>query len=182
MPTSPRLGPTTPRRKGGPTAEQRGIANAQVQAAAATLAVLERRLDKTMVRAPADGIVTVRPARAALVRREDLYKEFIVHLFGWDWLANAALFRIIDFDDVAFGLSRICGPGRPRNRDHGLKVESRPGSRSVQLDDPCPDLALAIYAIFAVLWQRAPSRGGPLLLRPFFCRAFLAGQIECAVD
>jgi multidrug resistance efflux pump len=61
VPTSPRLGPTTPRRKGGPTAEQRGIANAQVQAAAATLAVLERRLDKTMVRAPANGIVTVRP-------------------------------------------------------------------------------------------------------------------------
>jgi HlyD family secretion protein len=28
---------------------------------AATLAVLERRLDKTMVRVPADGIVTVRP-------------------------------------------------------------------------------------------------------------------------
>jgi HlyD family secretion protein len=43
----------------GPTAEQRAIADAQVQAAAAALAVLERRLDKTVLRAPVDGIVTV---------------------------------------------------------------------------------------------------------------------------
>jgi HlyD family secretion protein len=43
----------------GPTAEQRAIADAQVQAAAAALAVLERRLDKTRLRAPADGVVTV---------------------------------------------------------------------------------------------------------------------------
>jgi HlyD family secretion protein len=43
----------------GPTAEQRAIADAQVQAAAAALAILERRLDKTVLRAPADGVVTV---------------------------------------------------------------------------------------------------------------------------
>jgi HlyD family secretion protein len=43
----------------GPTAEQRAIADAQVQAAAAALAILERRLDKTTLRAPADGAVTV---------------------------------------------------------------------------------------------------------------------------
>jgi HlyD family secretion protein len=43
----------------GPTAEQRAIADAQVQAAAAALAILERRLDKTVLRAPVDGIVTV---------------------------------------------------------------------------------------------------------------------------
>ena len=43
----------------GPTAEQRAIADAQVQAAAAALAVLELRLDKTVLRAPVDGIVTV---------------------------------------------------------------------------------------------------------------------------
>ena len=39
--------------------EQRAIADAQVQAAAAALAVLERRLDKTVLRAPADGVVSV---------------------------------------------------------------------------------------------------------------------------
>jgi len=43
----------------GPTAEERAIANAQVLAAAAALAVLERRLDKTVIRAPADGVVSV---------------------------------------------------------------------------------------------------------------------------
>jgi HlyD family secretion protein len=43
----------------GPTKEERAIADAQVKAAAAALAVLERRLDKTILRAPADGTVSV---------------------------------------------------------------------------------------------------------------------------
>jgi HlyD family secretion protein len=43
----------------GPTEEQRAIADAQVQAAAAALAVLERRLNKTTLLSPADGVVTV---------------------------------------------------------------------------------------------------------------------------
>ena len=43
----------------GPTKEERAIADAQVQAAAAALAVLERRLDKMILRAPADGVVSV---------------------------------------------------------------------------------------------------------------------------
>jgi HlyD family secretion protein len=43
----------------GPTREQRAIADAQVKAAAAALAVLERHLEKTLLRSPADGIVTV---------------------------------------------------------------------------------------------------------------------------
>src|SRR5215475_13338013 len=43
----------------GPTKEERAIADAQVEAAAAALAVLERRLDKTILRAPVDGVVSV---------------------------------------------------------------------------------------------------------------------------
>jgi HlyD family secretion protein len=43
----------------GPTKEERAIANAQVLAATAALAVLERQLDKTVLRAPADGVVSV---------------------------------------------------------------------------------------------------------------------------
>jgi HlyD family secretion protein len=43
----------------GPTPEERLIADAQVEAANAALHVLERRLDKTVVRAPTDGVVTV---------------------------------------------------------------------------------------------------------------------------
>jgi HlyD family secretion protein len=45
--------------KAGPTREQRAIADAQVEAAKSALGVLERRLDKTVLRAPSDGIVTV---------------------------------------------------------------------------------------------------------------------------
>src|SRR6267142_999357 len=43
----------------GPTLEERSIADAQVQAAAAAVTVLERRLDKMLLRAPADGLVSV---------------------------------------------------------------------------------------------------------------------------
>jgi HlyD family secretion protein len=43
----------------GPTKEERAIADAQVQAAAAALAVLERHLAKTVLRSPVDGIVSV---------------------------------------------------------------------------------------------------------------------------
>jgi HlyD family secretion protein len=43
----------------GPTREERAIADAQVQAASSALGVLERRLEKTSLRAPADGIVSV---------------------------------------------------------------------------------------------------------------------------
>lgn len=43
----------------GPTQEERAIADAEVQAAAAAVAVLERHLEKTILRAPADGIVSV---------------------------------------------------------------------------------------------------------------------------
>jgi HlyD family secretion protein len=45
--------------KSGPTREERGIADAQVTAAAAALTVLERRQDKTVLKAPADGVVSV---------------------------------------------------------------------------------------------------------------------------
>jgi HlyD family secretion protein len=43
----------------GPTKEQLVIADARVAAAAAKVVVLERRLDKTTLRAPADGVVAV---------------------------------------------------------------------------------------------------------------------------
>jgi HlyD family secretion protein len=43
----------------GPTREERAVADAQVQAAASAVTVLERRLDKMVLRAPADGVVSV---------------------------------------------------------------------------------------------------------------------------
>jgi HlyD family secretion protein len=45
--------------EGGSSREERAIADAQVKAAASVLGALERRLDKTVLRAPADGVVTV---------------------------------------------------------------------------------------------------------------------------
>jgi HlyD family secretion protein len=43
----------------GPTKEERAIADAQVQTAAGTLAMLERHLGKTVLRSPVDGVVSV---------------------------------------------------------------------------------------------------------------------------
>src|SRR5271167_2883138 len=43
----------------GPTREERAIADAQVQAAAAAVTVLERRLEKMILHAPTDGVVSV---------------------------------------------------------------------------------------------------------------------------
>jgi HlyD family secretion protein len=43
----------------GPTREERAIADAQVEAAAAAVAVLERRLEKMILRAPVQGVVSV---------------------------------------------------------------------------------------------------------------------------
>jgi HlyD family secretion protein len=43
----------------GPTREERAIADAEVQAAAAALAVLEQRLGKTVLRSPVDGVASV---------------------------------------------------------------------------------------------------------------------------
>jgi HlyD family secretion protein len=45
--------------KNGPTTEERAIADAQVLAATAAVDVLEHRLEKTILRAPADGVVQV---------------------------------------------------------------------------------------------------------------------------
>ena len=43
----------------GPTQEERTIADAQVRAAASSVAVLERRLEKMVLRAPTDGVISV---------------------------------------------------------------------------------------------------------------------------
>ncbi len=65
----------------GPTREERAIADAQVKAAAYALAVLERRLDKTILRAPADGEVTVEETGKRWLSfnaREDLLRGLTV--------------------------------------------------------------------------------------------------------
>jgi HlyD family secretion protein len=70
----------------GPTREERAIADAQVKAAASALAVLERRLDKTFLRAPADGIVSVIVAEVG----ENInagQPVFVIEAAGKQWLS-----------------------------------------------------------------------------------------------
>jgi HlyD family secretion protein len=70
----------------GPTKEERAIADAQVKAAATALAVLERRLDKTILRAPADGIVSVIVAEVG----ENIHAGqpvLVIEAVGKQWLS-----------------------------------------------------------------------------------------------
>jgi HlyD family secretion protein len=70
----------------GPTREERAIADAQVQAAAAALAVLERRLDKMILRTPTDGVVSVIAAEVGENVRAG-QAILIVEAAGKQWLS-----------------------------------------------------------------------------------------------
>ena len=70
----------------GPTKEERAIADVQVKAAASALAVLERRLDKTVLRAPADGTVSVIVAEVG----ENIHAGqpvLVIEVTGKQWLS-----------------------------------------------------------------------------------------------
>jgi HlyD family secretion protein len=70
----------------GPTREERAIADAQVKAAASALAVLERRLNKTILRAPADGVVSVIVAEVG----ENVHASqpvLVIEAAGKQWLS-----------------------------------------------------------------------------------------------
>jgi HlyD family secretion protein len=84
----------------GPTREERAVADAQVQAAAAALAVLERRLDKMILRAPADGVVSVITAEVG----ENIHAGqpiLMVEAAGQQWLSFNA--REDDLNGLAVG-------------------------------------------------------------------------------
>src|SRR6478672_10192055 len=84
----------------GPTKEERAIADAQVQAAAAAVAVLERRLEKMILRAPADGVVSVVAAEVGENVRAG-QPILMVEAAGKQWLSfNAREDRL---DDLAMG-------------------------------------------------------------------------------
>src|ERR1700723_2168369 len=70
----------------GPTREERAIADAQVQVAAAAVAVLERRLEKMILRAPADGVVSVIAAEAGENVRAG-QPVVMVEAAGQQWLS-----------------------------------------------------------------------------------------------
>ncbi|MDB5553490.1 MAG: hypothetical protein JWL86_3474 [Rhizobium sp.] len=70
----------------GPTREERAIADAQVQSAAAAVIVLERRLDKMALRAPADGLVSVIAAEVGENVRAG-QPILMVEVAGGQWLS-----------------------------------------------------------------------------------------------
>lgn len=70
----------------GPTREERAIAEAQVQAAAASVAVLERRLEKMILRTPIDGVVSVVAAEVGENVRAG-QPILMVEVAGKQWLS-----------------------------------------------------------------------------------------------
>ena len=108
----------------GPTREELAIADAQVAAAASALAVLERRLGKTVLRSPVDGVVSVVVAeigenisvgQPVLVVQED----------GKRWLS----FNVRE--DLLHGLAvgtavRVSGSGTSRETVSAIVTEVRP--------------------------------------------------------
>jgi HlyD family secretion protein len=100
----------------GPTQEERAIAEAQVQAAAAAVAVLERRLDKMVLRAPADGVVSVIAAEVGENVRAG-QPILMVEAAGKQWLS----FNVRE--DRLGGLTVGKTVGVMRNGDNG-QIES----------------------------------------------------------
>jgi HlyD family secretion protein len=84
----------------GPTHEERAISDAQVQAAAAAVTVLERRLDKMILRAPADGVVSLVAAEVGENVRPG-QPVMMVEAAGEEWLSFNA--REDDLGGLAVG-------------------------------------------------------------------------------
>ena len=88
----------------GPTREERAIADAQVEVAAAAVAVLERRLEKMILRAPADGVVSVIAAEAGenvhagqpVVMVEAAGKQWLSFNVREDYLSGLAVGKTVD--------------------------------------------------------------------------------------
>src|SRR3984957_9858512 len=88
----------------GPTREERSIADAQVQVAAAAVAVLERRLEKMILRAPADGVVSVIAAEAGenvragqpVVMVEAAGQQWLSFNIREDYLSGLAVGKTVD--------------------------------------------------------------------------------------
>src|ERR1700761_5141984 len=84
----------------GPTREERAIAAVQVQAAAASVAVLERRLEKMVLRAPTDGVVSVIAAEVGEKVRAG-QPILMVEAAGKQWLSFNV--REDDLDGLTVG-------------------------------------------------------------------------------
>ena len=105
----------------GPTKEERAIADAQVQAAAAAVAVLERRLEKTILRAPADGIVSVIAAEIGenvragqpILMIEETGKQWMSFNAREDYLRGLAVGETVDVASSAGATKGLVTELRP---------------------------------------------------------------------
>jgi HlyD family secretion protein len=121
----------------GPTREERAIADAQVEAAESALAVLERRLDKTVLRAPVDGTVSVIVAEVG----ENIHAGepvLVIDAAGKQWLSFNAR------EDTL----------------HGLTVGSKVGVGRAGAREPTPALVTELVPLgsFAT-WQAERAIG-----------------------
>lgn len=91
----------------GPTREERAIADAQVQAAAAAVTVLELRLDKMVLRAPADGIISVIAAEIGENVRPG-QPILVVEAAGKQWLSFNAREDRLDGLGVGMTVNIVC--------------------------------------------------------------------------
>jgi HlyD family secretion protein len=121
----------------GPTKEERFIADAEVKAAAAALGVLERRLEKTFLRAPADGIVSVIVAEVGENIRAG-EPVLVIEEAGKRWLS----FNVRE------------------DYLHGLTVGARAGVARAGTPDPVPSLVTELLPLgsFAT-WQAERAIG-----------------------
>ena len=107
----------------GPTKEERAIADAQVQAATAAVAVLERRLEKTILRAPADGTVSVIAAEIGENVRAG-QPILMIEETGKQWMSFNA--REDDLRGLAVGATVDVAGGGGASKTKGLVTELRP--------------------------------------------------------
>jgi len=107
----------------GPTREERAIADAQVQAAAAAVRVLERRLEKTVLRAPADGIVSVIAAEIGENVRAG-QPILMIEATGKQWMSFNA--REDHLPGLAVGATVDVAGGDVASKIRSLVTELRP--------------------------------------------------------
>ena len=118
----------------GPTREERAIADAQVQAAAAAVAVLERRLDKMILRAPADGVVSVIAAEVGenvragqpILMVEAAGEQWLSFNVREDHLSGLAIGKTVERDAATVPMAR----SKPSSPNCGRSERSPPGRPS----------------------------------------------------
>jgi multidrug resistance efflux pump len=106
----------------GPTPQERAISDAEVQVASAAVAVLARKLDKMVLRAPADGIVSVVVAEVGENVRAG-QPVITVEASGQEWLSFNV--REDHLDGLTVGASVEVGRGGSRETFAGSVTELR---------------------------------------------------------